>query len=96
MYCKKCGSEIKIKGFKVPEQCYVCGAKFRIKSNLGVIICGVITMAFVLVIYLILKKIILNKNILYVVLMMCMIVIFNIIENVLLKMGIIQYNNLIV
>lgn len=94
MYCKECGSSIKYQGLRVPECCKVCGAKFEIIPNLGIGICGIITIVLMIPIVLLLKIILSNEYLIYVIGLILLIVIFNITEGILRKLEIIQYTNL--
>lgn len=94
MYCKKCGSLIKYQRRRVPECCNVCGAKFEMIFDLGMVIHVIITMVLIIPIVFLLKKIITNEDIIFVVGAILMLKIYNIIERFLLKFGIIQYTNL--
>lgn len=94
MYCEKCGSLVKHQGLRVPECCNVCGAKFKVIPNLGIIICGMITMFLMIPIVYLLKKISSNENLIYIIGLILLMVIFNITESILLKLGIVQYKNL--
>ena len=93
MYCKECGSLIKHQGRKVPESCKVCRAKFEIIPNPGMNICVIVTIVLMIPVILILKRMLLNENLIYVIGLILFIVIFNIVESILLRLGIIQYTN---
>ena len=82
MYCKECGSLIKHQGRKVPESC-----------NPGMNICVIVTIVLMIPVILILKRMLLNENLIYVIGLILLIVIFNIVESILLRLGIIQYTN---
>ena len=94
MYCKECGSLIKRQGRKVPECCKVCGAKFEIIPNPGMNICVIVTIVLMIPVILILKRMLLNEKLIYVIGLTLLIVILNIAESILLRLGIIQYTNL--
>lgn len=94
MYCTKCGAEIKSRRIRIPRKCAVCGAKFEMVFNIGVIIYLVLSLLSILIIVYLFKQIINVEWILYVLLAFEIVLIPNIIENFLAKIHLIKYKNL--
>lgn len=94
MKCLNCGTEIKENKIRIPRKCNVCGMKFEMVLNTGVLIYLFFSLISILCILYILKQIFNNEWILYILLALEIAIIPNKIEKFLAKIHIVKYKNL--